>query len=172
MKLVRIATILGSAAILLALTAPASAASPRNSGFYDNQIIEYEVTGATADSPQDAALIAQGNIVFHIVDASGSVPAAQVARLKAAFPNGTTVGGMAVDTNNGNVLNFVPREPGYTGGAWNLQIVHWNTGVTPRELSSDHDIFAARDLGEVTIEVTATVVRCPFVNFANVRSAG
>ena len=172
MKLVRIASILGSIAILLALTAPASAASPRNSGFYDNQVIEYEITKVTTESsPSVARLIAQGNIVFHIVDASGNVPAVQVARLKAAFPDGTTVGGMAVDTNNGNVLNFVPRDPGYTGGAWNLQIVHWNAAAT-RELSSDTDIFAARKRGEVTIEVTAIVVRCPFVNFANVRSAG
>ena len=37
--------------LLLALAAPASASS-RNSGFYDNQIIEYEATAQVTSSPQ------------------------------------------------------------------------------------------------------------------------
>ncbi len=52
--------------------------------------------------------------------------------------------------HGGNVLNFIPTEIGYSGGAWNLQIFHWNAGVTPVELSKDDDIFAAVTAGQGT----------------------
>jgi hypothetical protein len=108
---------------LLAAAAPALAAtSAPNFGYYDNQPIEYQATAEVTSSPQQAQVLAHGNIVFHIVDATGNVPAVQLARAQAAFPG---------DAGAGNVLNFIPTEVGYTGGAWNLQIFHWNPGVTP-----------------------------------------
>src|SRR5712692_10053564 len=139
-------------------SAPASVA--RNSGFYDHQLIEYEATAEVTSSPQAAQLISKGNIVFHIVDAGGTTPAVQCARLLAALPN---------DATSCNVLNFIPTEVGYTGGAWNLQIFHWRSGVTPVELSKDDDILAAVAAGLGTLEVTPILVRCPLVNFANLR---
>jgi len=84
----------------------------------------------------------------------------QLARLHAALPN---------DPTAGNVLNFIPTEVGYSGGAWNLQIFHWNPGVTPVELSKDDDIFAAVAAGQGTLEVTSTLVRCPVIDFAALR---
>ena len=135
-------------------------ASVRNSGFYDHQIIEYEGTAEVTSSPQAAQLISQGNVVFHVVGADGTTPAVQCARLLAALPN---------DATSCNVLNFIPTEVGYKGGAWNLQVFHWNPGVTPFELSKDDDIEAAVTGGLGTLEVTATLVRCPVVNFANLR---
>ncbi len=135
MKLVRIATIPATLVTLLAFAQPVSAgAVTANSGFYDHQIIEYQATAEVTSSPQAAQLISKGNIVFHIVDANGNVPAVQIARLKAALPN---------DPTGGNVLNFIPTEVGYSGGAWNLQIFHWKAGATPVELSKDDDILAA-----------------------------
>jgi len=131
-----------------------------NSGFYDHQIIEYEGTAEVTSSPQAAQLISQGNIVFHMVGPDGSTPAVQCARLVAALPN---------DATSCNVLNFIPTEVGYKGGAWNLQIFHWKAGVTPIELSKDDDILAAVAAGEGTLQVTSTLVRCPLVNFANLR---
>jgi hypothetical protein len=135
-------------------------ASVTNSGFYDHQIIEYEGTAEVTSSPQAAQLISKGNIVFHMVGTDGTTPAVQCARLLAALPN---------DATSCNVLNFIPTEIGYQGGAWNLQIFHWNPGVTPFELSKDDDILAAVTAGLGTLEVTATLVRCPLVNFANLR---
>jgi hypothetical protein len=135
-------------------------ASVTNSGFYDHQIIEYEGTAEVTSSPQAAQLISKGNIVFHMVGPDGTTPAVQCARLLAALPN---------DATSCNVLNFIPTEIGYQGGAWNLQIFHWNPGVTPFELSKDDDILAAVAAGLGTLEVTATLVRCPLVNFANLR---
>src|SRR5215813_1060713 len=73
------------------------------------------------------------------------------------------------DAGAGNVLNFIPIEVGYTGGAWNLQIFHWNPGVTPAELSSDTDILAAVAAGKGTLEITSTLVRCPVINFSALR---
>ena len=150
-------------AALLACALPVvtvNAQVAHNSGFYDNQIIEYEATARVTSSPQAAQQLSKGNIVYHIVDANGNVPEEQLVRLLAALPNVAT---------SGNVLNFIPSEVGYTGGAWNLQIFHWNPGVTITELSSEEDILAARDAGKGTIEVTATLVRCPVINFANLR---
>jgi len=140
--------------------ATSAPASVDNSGLYDHQIIEYQATAEVTSSPQAAQLISKGNIVFHVVGADGITPAVQCARLLAALPNeGTSC----------NVLNFIPTEVGYTGGAWNLQIFHWNPGVTPFELSKDDDILAAVAAGRGTLEVTATLVRCPVINFANLR---
>ena len=135
-------------------------ASVRNSGFYDHQFIEYEGTAEVTSSPQAAQLISQGNVVFHIVGPDGNTPAVQCARLLAALPN---------DATSCNVLNFIPTEVGYKGGAWNLQIFHWSADATPVELSKDDDILGAVAAGLGTLQVTASLVRCPVVNFANLR---
>ncbi len=149
---------------LLILTIPgARANSPEavtNSGFYDHQIIEYQATAEVTSSPQAAQLIAKGNIVFHIVDANGNTPAVQCTRLQAALPQ---------DATSCNVLNFIPTEIGYAGGAWNLQVFHWKNGVTPTELSRDDDITSAVGAGLGTLEITSTLVRCPVINFASLR---
>jgi hypothetical protein len=158
--------LLAAAAPALADVAPlADAAAPAappaaNFGYYDNQPIEYEATTEVTSSPQQAQVLAAGNIVYHIVDATGNVPAVQLARAQATFPN---------DAGAGNVLNFIPAEVGYTGGAWNLQIFHWNTGLAPTELSSDTDILAAVAAGKGTLEITSTLVRCPVINFSALR---
>ncbi len=168
MKLFRIATIPATIVTLLVFAQPVSAntVSTANSGFYDHKIIEYQATPEVTSSPQAAQLISKGNIVFHIVDASGNPPSVQLAPLQAALPN---------DPTGGNVLNFIPTEIGYSGGAWNLQIFHWkivdalgNT-VTPVLLSKDDDILAAVAAGKGTLEVTPILVRCPVIDFAALR---
>src|SRR5712691_2273693 len=161
MKLVRLATIPATIVSLLALAQPASAnAVTANSGFYDHQVIQYQATAEVTSPPHAAQLISKGNIVFHIVDANGNIPPVQCARLLAALPS---------DASSCNVLNFIPTEVGYSGGAWNLQVFHWNPGVTPRELSKDDDILAAVAAREGTLQITSTLVRCPLVNFAALR---
>ncbi len=157
----RIASIPVTLGTLLAFAQPVSAStSVDNSGFYDHQIIEYQATAEVTSSPQAAQLISQGNVVYHIVGANGTTPPVQCARLLVALPN---------DGTSCNVLNFIPREVGYAGGAWNLQIFHWNPSITPVELSKDDDILAAVATGKGTLEVTATLVRCPVINFAALR---
>src|SRR5712691_12057090 len=143
-----------------ARTTVAAATVAMNSGFYDHQIIVYEATAEVTSSPQAAQLISKGNIVFHIVGADGITPSVQCARLLAALPN---------DATGCNVLNFIPTEIGYSGGAWNLQIFHWNAGLTAVELSKDDDITAAVMTGMGTLEVTPILVRCPVIDFAALR---
>jgi hypothetical protein len=161
MRLFRIATIPAAVLTMLALVQPTSASTvAANSGFYDHQIIRYEATPEVTSSPQAAQLISKRNVVYHIVDASGTTPAVQCARLLAALPNVPT---------SCNVLNFIPTEIGYAGGAWNLQIFHWKQGMVPVELSKDDDILAAIAAGKGTLEVTSTLVRCPVIDFAALR---
>jgi hypothetical protein len=161
LSLARIASIPATIGTLLVLAQPVAAGtSVDNSGFYDHQIIEYQATAEVTSSPQAAQLISKGNVVYHIVGADGTTPAVQCARLLAALPN---------DATSCNVLNFIPTEVGYAGGAWNLQIFHWNPGITPVELSKDDDILAAVAARKGTLEVTATLVRCPVINFAALR---
>ncbi len=108
MKVVRLATVTASIVSLLVFVQPASASAvAANSGFYDHQIIQCQATAEVTSSPHAARLIGKGNIVFHIVDASGNIPAVQLARLHAALPN---------DPSGGNVLDFIPTEIGYSGG--------------------------------------------------------
>ena len=161
MKLTRIATIPAAIVTLLALGQPVSAGTvAANSGFYDHQIIEYQATAEVTSSPHAAQLISKGNIVYHVVGADGTTPAVQCARLLAALPN---------DATSCNVLNFIPTEVGYSGGAWNLQIFHWKAEMPVTELSKDDDITAAVAAGKGTLQVTSILVRCPLVNFAALR---
>src|SRR5258707_15476843 len=160
MKFVRLATIPATLLGLLALAQPVSATVSANSGFYDHQIIQYQATAEVTSSPHAAQLISKGNIVFHIVDASGNIPAVQVARLHIALPN---------DPTGGNVLNFIPTEIGYSGGAWNLQIFHWNPGVTPVELSKDDDILGAVAAGGGGGGGTTIPGRRPPIDFPGLR---
>ena len=145
---------------LLAMTTSTAVAGTRNSGYYDHQVIEYEGTTVTANSVQEAQLLSHGNIVFHMVDQTGKPPAVQCAQNTAMFP---------ADATDCNVLNFIPSEQGYAGGAWNLQIFTWKAGVTPTALTKDDDIFAAAKAGLGTLVATATLVRCPVVNFSALR---
>ena len=156
-----LALLIATAGVALADTPPAGTANlMRNSGYYDHQVIEYVSGTFTADSVQAARLIAHGNVVYHIVDASGNVPAVQCAQNKAAFPS---------DSTDCNVLNFIPGEFGYAGGAWNLQIFHWNAGPTITALTKDDDMLAQVAAGNGTLQVTNILVRCPVVNFAALR---
>lgn len=164
MKKLLVLAVLACSGLLVA-AAPSLADTPTpssvaNAGYYDNQPIQYEGTAEVTSSPQAAQELSLGNIVFHVVDANGNVPAVQLARAQAAFPG---------DAGTANVLNFIPTDIGYAGGAWNLQIFHWNPGVTPTELSSDTDIYAAVAAGEGTLEITSTLIRCPVIDFSNLR---
>ena len=54
MKLVRFSSLFAAIAALLVLALPAGAAAPRNSGFYDHQIIEYVSSQEITSSPHAA----------------------------------------------------------------------------------------------------------------------
>lgn len=69
----------------------------------------------------------------------------------------------------GNVIPSAPlptgpknSDPNYTP-IWQVTTVTWNTGTTPRVLTSEEDILGARDNGEVTLTKTNIVVNCPVI---------
>jgi hypothetical protein len=163
MRSVHVLATFAALAVFVA-SATTAVAGTRTSGYYDHQVIEYESTVVTAGSIQAAQQLAHGNVVYHIVDPSSpradKAPLAQCAANTAAFPN---------DATNCNVLNFIPTEVGYAGGAWNLQIFTWNPGQTVVPLTKDDDILAAAAAGQGTLVATNVLVRCPVVNFANLR---
>lgn len=145
---------------LLALSATTAFAGTRTSGYYDHQVIEYNSATSSVGTIQEALLIAKGNVVYHIVDPNGNVPAVQCALNRAKFP---------ADATDCNVLNFIPTDVGYQGGAWNLQIFHWFPGMSIVPLTKDDDITTAAAHGLGRIEVTNILVRCPLVNFSALR---
>jgi hypothetical protein len=74
-------------------------------------------------------------------------------------PNGGAVDDIYHVTNfkQGNVIPSAPipagpknSDPNYTP-IWQVSLVTWNTGTTPRVLTSEEDILGARDDGEVTL---------------------
>ena len=145
---------------LVTLGATTAIAGTRTSGYYDHRVIEYVSSTSSAGTVQEALLIAKGNVVYHVVDSNGNVPATQCALNRATFP---------ADATDCNVLNFIPTEVGYQGGAWNLQIFHWSQGQSIVPLTKDDDITAAASAGLGRIEVTNILVRCPLVNFSALR---
>jgi hypothetical protein len=86
-------------------------------------------------------------------------------------PNGGAVDDIYHITNfkQGNVIPSAPipagpknSDPNYTP-IWQVSLVTWNTGTTPRVLTSEEDILGARDDGEVTLTKTNIVVNCPVI---------
>jgi hypothetical protein len=61
-----------------------------------------------------------------------------------------------------NVIDVVPGRSGYTP-LWQVSMVTWADGVTPRVLISAAQIRAAASAGDVTIKRTDTVVNCPLI---------
>lgn len=55
-----------------------------------------------------------------------------------------------------------PGTAGYHGGAWQVYVVAWTTGVTPYLLTSDEAVAAAEAAGHVTVTRNAAAdFRCP-----------
>jgi hypothetical protein len=155
-----VASFASSGALASADAPPAGTASGmRTSGYYDHQVIEYVSSTFSAASVQAAQQIALGNVVYHIVNPDGTTPSVQCAQNTTVFPS---------DATDCNVLNFIPSEVGYAGGAWNLQIFHWSSPATVA-LTKDDDILAAVAAKQGTLQVTNILVRCPLVNFSNLR---
>jgi hypothetical protein len=61
-----------------------------------------------------------------------------------------------------NVIDVVPGDKGYTP-LWQVNMVTWADGATPRVLKSAAAIRMAATEGELTVERTAMIVNCPVV---------
>ncbi len=63
-----------------------------------------------------------------------------------------------------NVADSQPGDPEYSP-AWAVQHVTWADESSARELTSEDEILAARDAGELAIKETGVVVNCPFIQW-------
>jgi hypothetical protein len=63
-----------------------------------------------------------------------------------------------------NVADSQPGDPEYSP-LWRINLVEWQDGATPRELTSEEEILQAQQAGQVAITVTEMVVNCPFVQW-------
>ena len=83
----------------------------------------------------------------------------------APIPNGGTDPFYAVTNGVDGQLGIAGVAPGdgpYHGGAWALNTVTFNDGVTPYLLTSDEAVFAAEAAGDVTVtRVPDADFRCP-----------
>ena len=70
-----------------------------------------------------------------------------------------------------NIVDTVPGKPDYSP-LWQLNMVTWKDGATPRLLTSADAVKKAQAAGEVTVTQTATIVNCPLLGFAQKRIAG
>ena len=63
-----------------------------------------------------------------------------------------------------NVADSQPGDNNYSP-LWKVNLVTWNNGIMPRELSSEADILTALEKKELTIKSTDIIVNCPFVQW-------
>ena len=59
-----------------------------------------------------------------------------------------------------NIVDTVPGQAGYTP-LWDVNLVTWKAGVTPRLLTSAAAARKALSAGEVTMKEAGVVVNCP-----------
>jgi hypothetical protein len=61
-----------------------------------------------------------------------------------------------------NIIDVVPGQPGYTP-LWDVRLVTWKSGVTPRKLTSAAAVRKALAAGQATLKHAWVVVNCPVV---------
>lgn len=114
-----------------------------------------------------------GRSVFYIStdasDAGAGGPEANLSKALGNAANGTAVDDIYVVKNfkQGNILPSAPGPTGPTSTStqytpiWQVSVVTWKAGKTPRTLKSEAEVLAAKADGAVTISKTNIVVNCP-----------
>lgn len=141
-----------------AMKKPAPTVSlPLVTGWYKGQEVFYLQTEAS----DQAVAISQG--VNYVPRLANVIPA-----------NGEPSGLDDIYVISGFIQNnIIPSAPSPTGPSnrdldytplWQVSVVTWSTtAVAPHVLRSEAEVFAARDMGHVTINKTNIVVNCPVI---------
>jgi hypothetical protein len=61
-----------------------------------------------------------------------------------------------------NIVDVVPGQKGYTP-LWEVSLVTWKEGVTPRKLTSAAAVRKAISAGEATVKKPGVIVNCPLI---------
>ena len=150
--------VLLAVALMAGAAGPAVAGTPSitlrlNPGFYEGQKVFYVNTEAS-----DPGLAAADGTTF-------------VPKLGNAIAAGATADLFHVTNfTQPNVLDAVPypvgpanSDPDYSP-LWQIHLVTWSAGSTPRTLRSEDEVRAAEAAGELTVEATNIVVNCSVVH--------
>ena len=78
------------------------------------------------------------------------------------FTNG--IKGSGTEGFQPNIADSQPGDNKYAP-LWKVNLVTWNSGIMPRELTSEKDIVNAIKNKELTIKPTNIIVNCPFVQW-------
>lgn len=175
-QILRVAGLAG----MMALVALVSTQQSAQAQSTDQKLLQELLAGASKGTAAFPIVFCwyKGQPALYIqTDASDpGLAAQQRVNLVPKLSNAVNAPGGAVDdiyhvTNfkQGNVIPSAPlpagpknSDPNYTP-MWQVTTVTWNTGVTPRLLTSEEDILGARDNGEVTLNKTTIVVNCPVI---------
>jgi hypothetical protein len=133
---------------------------PLTRGFADGNEVFYISTEASDEGLSSHLTNITGFRVVY-TPALANTPASALANIY-AFSNG--IEGEGPLGFQPNVADSQPGDPEYSP-LWRMNMVEWQDGVTPRELTSEGEILAAQQSGEVAITVTEMVVNCPFVQW-------
>jgi len=133
---------------------------PLTRGFADGSEVFYISTEA---SDQDIASHLTNLTGFRVAYAPSlaRAPASALANIY-AFTNG--IEGSGPLGFQSNVADSQPGDPEYSP-LWRINMVEWQSGASPRELTSEEEILAAQQAGDVFVTPTEVVVNCPFVKW-------
>jgi len=133
---------------------------PLTRGFADGSEVFYISTEA---SDQDIASHLTNLTGFRVAYAPSlaRAPASALANIY-AFTNG--IEGSGPLGFQSNVADSQPGDPEYSP-LWRINMVEWQSDASPRELTSEEEILAAHQAGDVIVTPTEVVVNCPFVKW-------
>jgi hypothetical protein len=129
-------------------------------GYADGNEVFYITTEASHQEVADHLTELLGFSVTY-APAIANTPADALAKIY-EFTNGVEGPGPA--GFQPNVADSQPGDPEYSP-AWSVQHVSWTDESAARELTSEDEILAAQEAGELTIEETGVVVNCPFIQW-------
>ena len=129
-------------------------------GFADGNEVFYITTEASDEGAANHLTELLGQRVVY-TPALAKTPATALANIY-EFTNGVEGSGPA--GFQPNVADSQPGDAEYSP-LWSVQHVTWTDESTARELTSEDEIMAARDAGELSIEETGVIVNCPFIQW-------
>jgi hypothetical protein len=129
-------------------------------GYADGNEIFYITTEASQEEVANHLTEITGFSVVY-TPALKNTPAVALAKIY-EFTNGIEGSGPA--GFQPNVADSQPGDPEYSP-LWSVQHVTWADETTTRELTSEDEILAAAEAGELSIEETDVIVNCPFVQW-------
>lgn len=136
---------------------------PEVAGYANGQAVAFVHTEAS--DPQVAAMLGQmmGSPVL-VVPQLADVPD-DVLGAVFVFSNGVEPDGPRGPFGfQPDVFDSIPGDAGYRP-LRRIHLVSWRAGVTPRLLRSADEIAAAANAGELTIEMSSTVVNMPMIRW-------